>query len=333
MKNFLFISLLLSLSLPSFAAKWFYYQVDEGETVESIGYSLNGNPDVLKGQKFFKGLPKPGKYFKVPQSVIRLNCNVNYLPRYIKLAFEVREVQLAYVKKKIKSRMELHEFFKNNPDCRKSLRPWKNLQFISYSLSNDQFEERNGNISTQTKIFQYAGVEYSLHKELGWVNPWVLSGRGRITKGSAAKGFTLGPQIDFEAGLGKMIQPNKQYLYAKYWLSNFDFVGDKPVYIGRNTQVGSLLGLAYEYIYDREGLPWIGEAGVFYNVKSTFQPEVNGEKKDLQGYALRLALKIPIVIEGYDKIFIQPSWQFMNYRAQEYNLYINQLALAFGLRF
>lgn len=332
MQLFLFV---LLFSLSAFASPdWAYYQVQPGDTLESISLSLYGNPKALTTLSPIKALPPKGKYIQVPPKMLRLKCNIGSAPRYLKLDYRLKEIKLVYAKNSFKDSPSLRKFIRNNSDCLNDLKPWRKLQFISYAVAVDDIEEKNDGVSTQTKISSFAGLEYLYRREFGWVSPWVLQLRGRILKGNSAKGFSMGPQMDLEAGLGKEISKNTQVIYAKIWRSQFDFVGnDADDYVTPYTVGTTFGGLSYEYIYLRQERPWIAEIGAYYQISTNHIPEVNGSDTDITGFALRGSLKIPIVIEELENLFVQPSWQYMNFSGDDYGLFINQFALTVGMKF
>lgn len=313
---------------------WYYYQVQEGETFESIGLSFHGDPELFKSRLHIKKLPPVGRYFKFPAKMLRLKCNAHFVPRHLKIDYRMQEVQVAYVDEHFKTKSELFKSLRKNPRCMKDLRPWRKLQYASYVMSKDDFEEKNGDVSTQTKVYSYAGIEYFTRREFGWISPWVGTFRGRLAKGDSAKGFSLGPQLDLEVGLGKVLEINQQTAYLKLWRNQFDFVGDQATFVGLHTNSSNFLGVAYEYIWATDnGLPWLGEIAGYYNLGSSYKPEVVGDKVNLSGYAIRASLKIPFIVDEYDNLFIQPSWQYMNFTGQQYSLYLNQISLSAGLKF
>jgi hypothetical protein len=325
----------LFLSLPVWSdTNWPYYQVQKGDSFESISLSLYGNTEALKKTTPTRQLPPPGKYIRISPQLLRLKCNIGSAPRFLKFEYRMREVKLVYAHKTFYNSKDLREYIKGRSECLDDLKPWRKLQYLSYAVAVDGIEEKNDDVSTQTRVTAFAGLEYYLRREIGWVEPWVAQLRGRLLKGDSAKGYSLGPQIDFEAGLGKEIQRNSQVLYAKLWRSQLDFVGEDPDAIVTSYSTSTMfLGAAYEYIHVHENRPWIGELGAYYKIAGDYTPEVNGEDVKLGGFALRASVRVPFEIEGIENLFAQPSWQYMNLTGEDYGLFINQFALSLGMKF
>lgn len=328
-----FIMLILSISVHA-SGEWPYYQVQKGDSLESISLSLYGSAGALKKTTPMKALPPVGKHFSLPPKLLRLKCNIGEIPRFMKLNYQLKQVTVVYAKRSFHDPKKLRDFIRANSECLSDLKPWRKLQFISYAVAVDDIEEKNDDISTQTRVSSFAGLEYFYRREFGWSSPWVVQLRGRLLKGNSAKGFSLGPQMDLEAALGKEIQKNSQVIYAKLWQNQFDFVGNDPDdYVSPYTVGSTYFGLAYEYIYLRHNRPWFAELGAYYQMLGSFTPEVNSSKTEIGGFALRGSLKIPFEIADLDNFFVQPSWQYMNLTGKDYGLFINQFVLAAGMKF
>jgi hypothetical protein len=329
--------LLLVLFFSSYsiaASEWPYYQVTSGDTLESIGLSLYGSSSALTESLSVSKLPAVGKYLKVSPTLLRLKCNIREGTRYIKINYRMVEVRLVGAKNQFKSQKELTQYLKKTPSCINNLKPWRRLSFISYAVAMDQIEEKSDEVSTQTRVTAIAGLEYLYRHEMGWISPWVLQLRGRVLKGSSTKGYSLGPQIDLELGLGKEVAKNTQVIYGKIWRSLFDFVGNKENdFVDAYTNSSYFAGGAYEYIKIINDRPWIAELGVYYKVSGGYTPMINGKEDTLSGYALRASLKIPLQIEDINTLFVEPRWQFSSFTGRDYELFVNQFSISAGMRF
>ena len=327
--------ILLLFSTYSFAdSKWYYYQVKSGDTLESIGLSLYGTRTAMSENFSLEKLPPPGNYLKVSPSLLRLKCNIGVASRYIKIEYRMVKVQVVRAKNKFQTNEELIQHLKKTPSCLNDLKPWRRLSLISFAWAMDNIEEKSENISTQTKVTALAGLEYMYRRETSWLYPWVWQARGRVLKGSSAKGYSLGPQVDLELGLGKEVAKNTQIIYGKIWRSQFDFVGNKEnQFVDAYTNSSYFIGGAYEYIKINNNLPWMAELGAYYKVSGGYTPEINGKEETLSAYALRVSLKIPFKIEGINTLFVEPRWQYTNFTGSDYALFVNQFSLAAGMRF